>query len=90
MPDLNPVVSLDAQLAALGLALAQWRVRDDSKAQPDIRQAANTAMAAADDMLSTLHRLRQQLVTEIRQSDDATAARLDALLAVCRDGGGDR
>jgi hypothetical protein len=31
MPDLNPVASLDAQLAVLGLALAQWRVRDDSK-----------------------------------------------------------
>lgn len=42
--------------------------------QPDIRQAANTAMVAIDDMLSGLHRLRQRMVTEIRQADDATAA----------------
>jgi hypothetical protein len=81
MPDLNPIASLDAQLGVLGIALAQWHVRDDTKAQPEIRQAANIAMAAIDDMLATFHRLRQGLVTEIRQSDDANAARVDALLA---------
>jgi len=86
MSDLNPVASLDAQLAVLGLALAQWRVRDDTKAQPEIRQAANLVMAAIDDMLSTLHRLRGQLVSEIRASDEASAARVDALLASYRDG----
>jgi len=83
-PDRNYVTSLDAQLGVLGVAVAQWSVRDDSKAQPEIRQAANVAMAAVDDMLSTLHRLRGQLVTEIRQSDDASAARADALIAKCR------
>ena len=85
MPDRNYVTSLDAQLAALGIALAQWAVRDDSKPQPEIRQAANTACAAVDDMLATLHRLRGQLVTEVRQSDDASAARADALLAKYRE-----
>jgi hypothetical protein len=68
----------------LGVAHAQWAVRDDTKPQPEIRQAANTAMAAIDDMLTALHRLRSRLVTEIRQSDDASAARVDAMLAASR------
>lgn len=80
MPDRNYVTSLDSQLAVLGLALAQWGARDDSKAQPEIRQAANLAMAAVDDMLTTLHRLRGQLSAEVRQSDDAASARVDAML----------
>ena len=45
-------------------------------------------MAAADDMLSTLHRVRQQLVTEVRRSDDANAARVDAMLAGMQAGDG--
>jgi hypothetical protein len=63
---------------------------DHTKAQPDIRQVANTAVAAADDMLSTLHRLRQPFVTELRQSDEATAAGVDAMLATQRAGNGER
>lgn len=69
MPDHSPVItSLDAQLSILGVALAQWAVRDDGKAQPEIRQAGNTAVAAIDDMLVGLHRIRGQLVTEVRQA----------------------
>jgi hypothetical protein len=83
VPDQNYVLSLDAQLAVLGIAAAQWATRDDSKPQPDIRRAASTAMAALDDMLITLHRLRGQLVTEIRKSDDASLVRADALLRQC-------
>jgi hypothetical protein len=84
VPDSNFVASLDAQLAVLGLALAAWNQREDTRPQPEIRMAANTAMAAIDDQLATLHKLRQQLLTEIRKSDDATAARVDALLAARR------
>jgi hypothetical protein len=40
--------SLDAQLGVLGVAVAQWAIRDDSKAQPEIRQAASVAMAAVE------------------------------------------
>jgi len=84
--DHSPTIrALDAQLGVLGIAVSQWAIRDDTKAQPEIRQAANAAMATVDDMLSTLHRLRGQLVTEIRQSDDASAARADLLLAKCRE-----
>jgi hypothetical protein len=68
----------------LGVALAQWAVRDDARADPDARRAANTAMAAIDAMLGELHQLRSRLVVEIRASDDATAARVDAMLEEAR------
>ena len=68
----------------LGVALAQWGARDDSKADPHARIAANTAMDAIDAMLLELHALRSRLVGEIRASDDATAARVDAMLAAPR------
>jgi hypothetical protein len=64
----------------LGVALAQWMARDDTKAEPEVRQAANTAMDAIDAMLGELHTLRARLVSEIRASDDAAAARAGALL----------
>jgi hypothetical protein len=72
-------VSLD--LTILARELATWAKRDDSKAQPEVREAANTAMRSIDRMLGELHRLRAQLMDEIRDSDDAAAARVDALLA---------
>ena len=65
----------------LGVALAQWAARDDTTADPGARMAANTAMDAIDAMLRELHALRSRLADEIRVSDDATAARVDALLA---------
>ena len=75
----------------LGVALAQWAARDDTRAEPEVRRAANTAMDAIDAMLAELHQLRSRLVTEIRAADDATAARVDAMLAGqvpgCREGG---
>jgi hypothetical protein len=71
---------LDEHNGILGVALAQWMARDDSKAEPAIRQAANTAMDEIDAMLSVLHALRSRVVSEIRASDDVTAARVDALL----------
>jgi hypothetical protein len=58
--------------------------RDDSKAEQEVCQAANTAMDAIDAMLRELHTLRGQLVSEIRDSDDTSDARADALLR--RDG----
>jgi hypothetical protein len=76
---------LDNMTGVLGVALAQWAVRDDTKPQPEVRQAANVAVATIDDMLTALHRVRQQLVTEVRQSDDASLARADAMLAEARE-----
>jgi hypothetical protein len=78
---------LNVHLGRLGAALVAWGTRDDSKAQPEVRQAANDAMDAIDAMLAGLHRARRQLVDETRESDDATAVRVDALLARLREDG---
>lgn len=75
------------QADVLGAALALWATRDDSRPQPGTRLAAGTAVRCIDQMLTGLHRLRSDLVTEIRTSDDSAAARVDALLVRCRDGG---
>lgn len=64
----------------LGIALARWADRDDAADKGAARSAANTACDAIDGMLAALHAARLQLVDEIRAHDDATAARVDALL----------
>lgn len=74
----------------LNLALACWSARDDTRPQPEVRRAANRAMDAIDAALNLLHSARSELVTQIRRADDATAARVDAILAqhrTWRDGG---
>jgi hypothetical protein len=76
---------LDDHLGVLGVALAQWMARDDTRAQPAVRQAANTAMDTVDAMLAGLHQLRARLVAEIRASDQLAAERADALLARLRE-----
>jgi hypothetical protein len=75
---------LEEHAGVLGVALAQWAYRDDSKPQPEVRQAANTAMDEIDTMLARLHAARSALIGEIRASDDARAARVDAMLARTR------
>lgn len=72
------------RLAALEGALELWALRDDTVPQPDARRAANTAADAIDSMLRELYRIREQLMSEIRVSDDAAAARADALAARLR------
>jgi hypothetical protein len=75
---------LDEHNGVLGVALAQWAARDDTKAEPEVRRAANTAMDAIDAMLRELHALRSRLVGEIRESDDIGTARVDAMLSASR------
>ena len=75
---------LDRDLRALADALELWSDRDDSKAQPEVREAANTAIDRIDRMLAALHQARAELVSEIRASDDAAIARATALLARLR------
>ena len=72
---------LDGHNGVLGVALAIWMARDDTRAQPEVRQAANTAMDSIDAMLAELHQLRARLLSEVHASDRAAAARADALLA---------
>jgi hypothetical protein len=79
---------LEDPVGVLSVALGQWEDRDETKPQPEVRRAANTAMDAIDGMLADLHAMRARLIGEIRASDDAAAARVDALLASRRDGDG--
>ena len=72
---------LEDPMGVLSVALGQWEDRDDSKAQPEMRRAANTAMDAIDAMVADLYQMRSRLVSEIRASDDANGARVDAMLA---------
>jgi hypothetical protein len=65
----------------LAAALILWASRDDSRAQSEVRRAANDAMDAADAMISELYSLRQRIMRETRISDDIAAARVDAMLA---------
>jgi hypothetical protein len=75
------IATLGGHAGMLAVALGQWETRDDTRPQPEVRQAANTAMSAIDAMLADLHAMRSRLVREIRASDDAAAVRADALLA---------
>jgi hypothetical protein len=78
---------LAIQNGILQAALTGWSRRDDSQPQPEVRRAANKAMDTIDVMLRELRELRARLVSEIRASDDAAAARADALLASVRAAG---
>jgi hypothetical protein len=77
----DPMTGLHDEIGTLGVTLARWSERDDTRPQPEIRQAANTAVDAVDELICRLYALRQRLVTEIRASDDAAGTRVDALLA---------
>ena len=72
---------LEDPMGVLAVALGQWADRDDTRPQPEVRRAANTAMDEIDRMLRELYAMRSRLVGEIRDSDDATAARVDQLLS---------
>jgi hypothetical protein len=71
---------LEHPAAVLAVRLGQWQARDDTRAQPEVRRAANEAMDAIDAMVRELYAMRSRLVTEIRAADDVTGARVDALL----------
>jgi hypothetical protein len=65
--------------------LAIWEARDDTKADAHARRTASGAVDAIDTMLRALHAIRGRLITEIRAGDDATAVRVDKLLAESTD-----
>jgi hypothetical protein len=79
--------ALRGHLGELETALALWATRDDAKAQPGVRRAANDAVDAVDAALRELHGLRSWLVPEIRAADDATKARTGELLRRLREEG---
>lgn len=59
--------------------VATWLAIWERRREPDARarRHANDAVDAIDAMLGDLHAVRQQLISEIRDSDDASAARAD-------------
>ena len=61
----------------IGVYLAVWSMRDDSKPDAQARQMANCAMDAIDTALRELHELRARLVSDIRRSDDAATSNAD-------------
>ena len=69
----------EGHTAVLAAALAEWAARDDTRADPGARHAANTAMIEIDEMLRELYTLRGRLVGEIRLSDGAATVRSEAL-----------
>ena len=76
----GPLSALRNHMEDLAVWLAIWGSRDDSQPDAHARRCANDAMDAIDAALSELHEVRARLVGEIRVSDDALAARADALL----------
>ena len=77
---------LRTQVEGLGVWLAVWGAREDGKPDAHARRCAGDAVAAIDGALRELYGIRAQLVGEIRASDDAAAARADAVLAEGRQG----
>jgi hypothetical protein len=66
----------------LGVWLAIWQARSEPDAHA--RRCAADAIDAADTALAELHGIRAELVTQVRQADDASAERVDRLLARSR------
>ena len=71
------VSALRNHIDGLGVWLAIWQARDDGKPDAHARRAANDAVDAS---IRELHKIRARLISEIRVSDDKTAARVDAML----------
>ena len=71
----------------LGVGLAIWSYRREPDAHA--RRAAADTIGEIDAALAALHRIRATLIGQIREADDASAARADALLARTHGGSGD-
>jgi hypothetical protein len=78
-----PLSDLREQVENLGVWLGIW----ENRQEPDAfaRRCASDAVDAVDAMLRDLYLIRGQLTAEVRQADDATAARADELLARMRE-----
>lgn len=85
MTVLEALGPIAGHLRALNEAVTVWDGRDDSVAQVGVRKAGGDAVLAVDDLLRGLYELRRELLTELRESDDRSAARADALLARSRE-----
>ncbi len=71
-----PLSAIRSHVENTAVWLAIWEARNEPDAHA--RRCANDAI---DGALAGLHKIRQLLISEIRVSDDKTAARVDAMLA---------
>ena len=78
----GPLSALRNHVDDLGAWLGIWVNRSEPDAHA--RRCASDAVDAVDAALRELHGLRARLADEIRASDDAATARVDALLR-CRE-----
>jgi hypothetical protein len=74
----TPLSGLRKHVEDLAVSVALWEARREPDAHA--RRCASNAVDAVDAMLASLHQIRAQLASEIRASDDASAARADELL----------
>src|SRR5260370_1355426 len=66
---------LEDPMGVLSVALGQWEDRDDTRPQPEVRRAANTAMDTTDAMVRGLYQMRPRRLPEIPGSDHAPGRR---------------
>jgi hypothetical protein len=71
----------------LGVWLGIWSYHDDAKPDALARRCVGDAVRAIDAAIGQLQGIRARLIPEIRASDDAAAARADALLGAARQSG---
>ena len=80
----SPLSALREHVENVAAWLAVWEARSEPDAHA--RRCAGDAVEAIDGALRDLYAVRAQLLGEIRQADDAAAARADALLRRRQDG----
>ena len=77
----GPLSALRGHADDLGAWLAIWGARDDGRPGAHARRCASDAVDTIDAALRELHAIRSRLTGEIRTADDASAVRVDAMLA---------
>ena len=71
----DPMADFRDRTGVLGVALAQWADRGTAADKATGRTAASTVVDAIDALLRDLFVLREHLVQEIRQADNAAHRR---------------
>jgi hypothetical protein len=79
----QPLSALRDRVEDLAVALAIWCNRTEPDAHA--RRCANDAVDAIDAAIGHLHKVRRELVADIREADDRAAERADELLARLRE-----
>jgi hypothetical protein len=79
----TPLSAIRDRVEDLAVALGIWCNRTEPDAHA--RRAATDAVDAIDAAIGHLHKVRRELVADIREADDRAAARADDLLTRLRE-----